>query len=278
MVVIASDRGCGPDGGYVYAFDQKTGKLRWKFKASGPSTGFAEIDGAIAFGTREDEWLSLDLRTGKLNWKFREASPDPQCEVRSGPATDGVKVYLATHDAMIYALDPKDGRVVWKHASASAITTGLGVYKDVLYYGTADNHFYGLDPDGKLHSDLALPATAEGNFGWGKVGEGEMDSLFAVHGEEKNRRGMVLGLRDEFEKITWSTEADREWTSDQPHVWKGLVIAGNCKGEIVAYQAATGKVQWRDQVKGCVRSFGHDPTTLYIGVQEGTVYAYRPAR
>jgi outer membrane protein assembly factor BamB len=278
MVLIASDRGCGAEGGgYVYAFDQQSGKLRWKFKASGPSTSFVEIDGAIVFGTREDEWLSVDLDTGKMNWKFGDTAPDPQCEVPRAPVTDGEKVYFAAHNGAIYALEPKQGRMVWRHKPAAEITTSLAMYKDVLYYGTANHHFIGLDiANGKMLSDLELPAAAAGRTAWAKRGDSEIDYLFAVEREEKIHRGMLLGLTDEFESIEWSAKSDREWTSEQPHVWKRWVIAGNCQGDIVAYGTSDGQPQWRDHVKGCIRSFGHDATTLYVGVQEGTMYAYRP--
>ena len=277
MVVIASDRGCGPEGGYVYAFDQNTGKLRWKFKASGPSTSLVEIGGAIVFGTREDEWLSVDLRSGKLNWIFSATAPDPQCEVRKGPVTDGVNVYFAAHDGAIYALEAKSGRLLWKKTPPARVTTGPFMYKDVLYYGADNNHIYGLKPaDGEMLSDLGVPARPDGRFAWTRVGDSEMEYLFAI--EKSQDPGVLLAFHDDFDAATWSAKSAEKWSSELPHIWKDLVIAGNCDGEIAAYRARNGELVWRGQAKGCIRSFGHDNETLYIGVQEGTVYAYRPGK
>lgn len=43
LVLITTERGCGPNTGFVYAFDQQAGKLRWKVPASGPSTGLVRL-------------------------------------------------------------------------------------------------------------------------------------------------------------------------------------------------------------------------------------------
>ena len=278
-MLISSDSGCGPTGGgYVYAFEPKSGKLRWKLKAGGPSTSFAEIGNAAVFGTREGEWISVAIDSGKINWKFTESSPDAECEIRTSPVTDSETVNFVTHDGAIFALNRAGGKL-WSQQPSSPVTTSLFMYKDVLYFGAADRHIYGLDPPkGSPLTNLATPAVPKGRFAEGSKGEVDSEYVFAVTKKDGRQQGVLLAFSDEFERVLWSASADREWSSEQPHVWKDWVIAGNCKGEVVAYRAADGKQAWSEQVKGCVRSFGHDGSTLFIGVQEGTVYAYRPAK
>jgi eukaryotic-like serine/threonine-protein kinase len=140
---ISTDRGC--DAGYVYTFEQQTGKLPWKYRASGPSTGFAQIDGAIVFGTRNDEWVSVMMNSGEANWTFRDAAPDPQCEIRATPVTNGRGVYFITHNGTILALD-SSGHKIWTRKPSSSVTTSLFVKKNVLYFGSADRHIYGINP------------------------------------------------------------------------------------------------------------------------------------
>lgn len=275
---ISTDRGCGPEGGYVYAFEQLTGKLRWKYRASGPSTGFAQMDRSIVFGTRDDEWLSAVMDSGKLNWKFGDASPDPQCEIRTSPATDGQAVYFVTHNGAIFALN-SSGHKVWSQRPSAPVTTSLFIYKDVLYFGTGDQHVYGVNPaDGSALGELAAPAIPKGRFAWSHKADRDSEYVFASAQKDGHDQGVLLAFSDEFERVLWSRVSEREWMSDQPHVWKDWVIAGNCNGDMVAYGAADGKPAWTDHVKGCIRSFGHDDSALYIGVQEGTVYAYQPAK
>jgi outer membrane protein assembly factor BamB len=273
---ISTDHGC--EGSYVYAFEQQTGKLRWKYRTNGPSTGFAQIGNAIIFGTRDDEWISVAMNSGKVNWTFRETSPDPQCEIRTSPATDGRAVYFVTHNGVIFTLN-SSGHKVWSQQPSAPATTSLFIYKDVLYFGAGDRHVYGVNPaDGSPLLKLETPAIPKGRFAWSHHGGGDIEYVFGLDKDRKDGRdqGVLLAFGDKFESALWASTAEREWMSDQPHVWKDWVIAGNCKGDMVAYVAADGKPAWADHVKGCIRSFGHDDSTLYIGVQEGTVYAYQP--
>lgn len=218
------------------------------------------------------------MNSGKLNWAFRDASPDPQCQIRTSPVTDGVGVYFVTHDGTIFALDAS-GRRIWSQKPPSGVTTSLFIYKDVLYFGTRNGHVNGINlADGSALGDLKTPATPKGRFAWGSKGERDSEYVFASDMQDGRDRGTLLAFSDEFESVLWSRSAEREWTSEQPHLWKDWVIAGNCKGDVVAYRAADGKPVWADHVKGCIRSFGHDESTLYIGVQEGTVYGYQPPK
>ena len=56
-------------------------------------------------------------------------------------------------------------------------------------------------------------------------------------------------------------------------------VAGNCRGELEAFNASNGAPQWADSLKGCLRSIGTDvnDAQIYVGAQQGTVYAYAPA-
>jgi hypothetical protein len=81
-------------------------------------------------------------------------------------------------------------------------------------------------------------------------------------------------------RIRWIQKSDREWSSEWPRLWNGLVLTGNCQGEIQAFRMSGGVRQWSDTLKGCLRSIGTDGTgdQLYVGAQQGTVYAYSPVK
>jgi outer membrane protein assembly factor BamB len=272
---VSTDRACGADGGYVYAFEQQTGKLRWKYRSSGPSTGFAQISSSIVFGTREDEWISAAMNSGKATWTFRDAAPDPKCEIRTTPVTDGRSVYVITHDGAIIALN-LSGHKIWTQKPRSTVTTSLFVNKNVLYFGADDRHIYGISPaDGSPLMTLETPAIPKGRFARNHTGKWDAEYIFAID-KNAHDQGVLLAFGGEFRSVLWASPSEREWMSGQPHVWRDWIIAGNCKGDVAAYRVDNGKPAWTDHVKGCIRSFGHDESTLYIGVQEGTVYAYQP--
>ena len=57
-----------------------------------------------------------------------------------------------------------------------------------------------------------------------------------------------------------------------------VLLAGNCRSELDAFRTSDGTPQWSDKLKGCIRSIGTDGDSeqVYVGAQEGTVYAYTP--
>jgi outer membrane protein assembly factor BamB len=202
--------------------------------------------------------------SGKVNWKFSESGPDPQCEIRTAPVTDGEIVNFLAHDGTVFAANCR-GRKIWSRRPSSPVTTSLFMYKHVLYFGTADGHIHGLDAaNGRPLTHLATRAIPKGRFALDSKGKDKSEYVFAMSKKDGQQQGVLLAFSDEFERVLWSSSSDREWSSEQPHVWKDWIIAGNCKGDVVAYRAADGKQAWSEHVKGCIRSFGHDDSTLYI--------------
>lgn len=277
LVLVPADRGCNVKG-YLYAFEKATGKLRWKIAGGAPATPFLEIGGAVVVGTRQDQWISIDADSGKVKWKFANPVGENECEIPKPAVTDGESIAVVSHDQILHGLDPSSGRELRKVALPAPATTGLFMFKDVLYLGTEDANLRSFEPS-TLHplGERKLPAPLSGRFSWQKLGPEEFaEYAFGSFRREKQNEGMLVSFSDEFEKVLWSRTAEGDWASEQPHLWKEWVIAGNCRGEILAYKAKDGALAWKDQVQGCIRSFGHDDSTLYIGVQQGTVYAYRP--
>lgn len=283
LVVAGTDSVCSATGGdYVYAFDQETGNVIWKLHASVASSSFADVDGfaetagMIVFGTREGEWVSVDVSSGRVNWRFQTASPGPNCETKTFVVSDGVNVCLLAFDGTIHCLEARSGRELWKRTPTSVVTTGLLMQWDVLYYGSADDQIYSLKPsNGDVLGRLKLSATPVGNIAGSDSGtKGELDFAYAT--DKKNGAGVVFASDDELTSVLWSRTSGRIWTSREPVAWNGLVITGNCYGDIVAFRASNGAPQWKGHVDGCIKTISHDDSTLYLAMQEGTIYAYQP--
>ena len=279
LVLVPADRGCEA-GGYVYAFEKKSGKVRWKFRAGAPATSFIGAGDAVIFGARQQEWFSLSIDSGKLKWRFKEAAPNAQCEIPKPAATDGERLAFVSHDQFLYILDIKSGRELRKIELPSRATTSPFMYKHVLYLGTEDGRLRSLNPEsGQWLGKKTPPAILSGRFAWTKTrtkhDSENAEYVFGSTMSENRKNGVVVAFNHEFEQVLWSRSSETEWASEQPHLWKEWVIAGNCRGDIIAYRATDGVLAWKEHVQGCIRSFGHDASTLYVGVQEGTVYAYQ---
>jgi alcohol dehydrogenase (cytochrome c) len=76
-------------------------------------------DGVMFVTTPFNQVLAIDAATGDLLWRYRHAIP---ADIRMGHPTNrgvalyGDKVYTATSDARVVALDAKTGAVVWNKA------------------------------------------------------------------------------------------------------------------------------------------------------------------
>jgi len=282
-LVIAGTVGqCGAaDAGYVFAFDQRTGKVRWRLKASVASVAFADIDDAapnssIVFGTREGEWLSIEASSGSVNWRFNTTPPGPNCESRISVVTDGASVCLLSYDRNVHCLQAKSGHELWKQSPPSPLTTDVFMYKDVLYFGAANSHIYGLDPEnGRTLVRLKTAYTLHGNIAESdKDTKGDFEFAYATGKNSGN--DAVVSFADEFGSVLWSRTSTELWTTGAPEPWKGRLFAGNCKGDILAYSTPDGKPWWSGHINGCISSFTHDDSSLYISTREGVVYQYQP--
>ena len=271
------------DSGYVYAFDPQSGAVRWKLQVGAGSDIFVSLDeydpkSPIVFGTRDGEWVSVEASSGKVNWRFRATPSGANCRNRTSVATDGVHVCFLALDGTLHCLEGKSGQELWKRKPDVEVTTDVLMYKDVLYFGSADKHIYGLNPEeGKPLVQLRTPYTpvlaiAETD----KDGEGEFEFSYGTNGDAGKTGVMSFG--DEFESVRWTRSSTERWSSGQPEPWGKVVIAGSCRGDIVAYRVGNGEPQWHAHVDGCIGALTHDDSTLYIAVREGAVYVYRPQR
>jgi outer membrane protein assembly factor BamB len=101
-------------------------KLRWTFRSPNapspawPTSERIHFDRAfqpiimgdqILFGSSVDDQLrALDANTGQVRWTFFTESP-----IRFAPAGWKDRVFLASDDGWIYALNLADGKLLWKH-------------------------------------------------------------------------------------------------------------------------------------------------------------------
>jgi outer membrane protein assembly factor BamB len=100
------------------------------------------------------------------------------------------------------------------------------------------------------------------------------DSLFMFLENASERVGHIISVDSKFTRLRWKRRSSPEWASERPHLFRELVIVGNCRGEMAAFRASDGEPQWNLSLKGCIRSIGSSGNMLFAGVQEGTVYAY----
>lgn len=269
LILIGTDRSCDPDGiGHVYTFDRRTGAVKWKYKSTSVPTDIVQVGSNIYFGSFQDRWSAAKLQTGELVWTYSTGASNPECHFVKSPVADGTRVYLTGLDGVIYSLDAASGRPVWKRKLMAAPSTSVALKDQSLFVGTQDNRIYRLNSQtGESEAEIAVEAQP--------VGRPTLtaDSAFFFLENKAERAGYIVALTPDLAKVRWTQKSTLDWASERPHVARGLVIAGNCRGELAAFQVSDGAAKWKVNLTGCIRSVGDSGATLYAGVQEGTVYA-----
>jgi len=115
----------------------------------------AVSEGLIAVGTADRQVVLLDRATGQVLWHARL-----QGTIHGGPLLDRDRVYAATEAApegRVYALQMKDGRVLWSTRTGS-IEASLALDHDTLYAATEPGVVLRLaTSDGKVVWRRQLP-------------------------------------------------------------------------------------------------------------------------
>jgi outer membrane protein assembly factor BamB len=270
LIFIGTDYLCEPDGmGHVYAFERNTGKVRWKYRSTSVPTDIIQLKSNVYFGSFQDNWSSVDLHTGGLNWSFSTGASNKDCDMPKAPVIDKNRLFITGLDGVIYSLDAASGRVSWKRKLSAAPSTALALRDKTIYVGTSDNLIYRLNAEtGTVVSELATEAKPVGRLAFAN------DSLFLFLQDASERAGYIISVDSKLTGVRWKQKSSPVWASQRPHLWEGLILAGNCRGEVAAFRASDGEPQWKLNAKGCIRSIGSSDDMLFFGAQEGTVYAF----
>jgi outer membrane protein assembly factor BamB len=120
---------------YVYAVDPKTCEKKWSQELDGAIHGSPVVgDGAIYVGTLNGSMYALDSAAGTIRW-----NESYKGWVWGGAALKDGILYFGTSNAsagMIYAVDAKDGSILWSYEESGAILASPLVLDDQLIYVT----------------------------------------------------------------------------------------------------------------------------------------------
>lgn len=271
LVVFGSDDRRAGGVGYVYAFEQATGKVRWKYRAGAGVMADIIRDGDRLYAvTLQDELICLELPSGHPVWTVASGwVNEKMVNVMASPAMVDGRVLFGGHNGAVQALDAKSGRLAWKREVGSAVVTPLVVAKDAFYFGTSDQriHRLGLGPNAS-HAELGLGGNP---FGPPTVMGDSVLLIVYDKPELATLKSFDLALK----QMRWSRETPGGWSSARPCLWQDSVLAGSEHGLLTAF-SADGAEKWSDTVGRVIRGIGTSDEILYVGTLKGTVYAYRP--
>jgi outer membrane protein assembly factor BamB len=273
LLLVGSDTDDEAMSAPVLALEQRTGKLRWKYPA-GPGVASDIVrDGERLFMTsRKSELVCLDLATGRELWSFKsKRRADEMFTTSSTPVLAGDRVFFAGANGMIHAVDRLSGKAIWEHDGRRPIVAALSLVNGSLYAATLDGHLYRLNAD----TGVRLGELAVGGFVATPLIH-TSDGLFLLTATSETE-GELVAVDLELKQVKWRRKPkDTRWTSARPYLWgDDGVLVGSGGGQVIAFSAVDGSELWSETLTGAARGIGWEGDVLYVGMMDGTLYAYR---
>ena len=276
----------GDDVGVMYSLDMKTGKTRWTFDTGMRIVGSPAVsDGVVVFGSANYNIYGLDAKTGKELWHVTtEQAVMGAATIHDGVAFigggDGKMYAIDIHTGAI--------KWAFGELKNYVLTRPL-VYNDKLYFGTWDTHFYALNKkdgsliwkwsNGKGNPKLS-PASVWPVASDGKIFITAPDRYFtcldAETGEQiwrtkEYKVRETVGLSEDgktvYSKCMWDTIVALDATADEvvprwvtnaefgyehnpamPLEKDGTLWVSTKNGLLLGMDAETGKVLWRHKI------------------------------
>jgi outer membrane protein assembly factor BamB len=167
----------------LYAFDSKTGEVRWFFAYSAPFNSRPVVTAGRVYAGSEDGYLVvLDEETGKLLWRYRTRGP-----VRGPAAIQDDFVYFGSGDNYVYAVNIMSGRLLWRTRTGASVQAVVRAGEDLLV-ASLDNYVYKISLTGKRLWKRQMP---------GRISAQPLiTQLEALFTPLSSSAGVVLELRD----------------------------------------------------------------------------------
>ena len=168
---------------------------------------------------------------GTTKWRF-----ESQGTLRTNPVVADGRVYVATGDDRLVALDEATGDVLWSHPFSARVTSSsLTVASEMVFVGTHDRTFYALD-------------TRTGEQRWSYTTGGQIFGSATVENGSVyfgSTDGHLYSLDARTGKVLWSsrrrfTARAVERITSSPTVNQGIIVAGSQDHNLYILDAASG--------------------------------------
>ena len=135
----------------LVALQLETGATIWEREYSAPITALLALDDQLVFGTDAKYLISVDLSRGRERWTRRLGG-----DLAGSPVADDKRIYFASRDNILRAVDRKSGNLKWKAGLTSRPAGGPLRLNDLLMMPLVSNQIIGFDPEsGKPNATAA---------------------------------------------------------------------------------------------------------------------------
>jgi len=250
--------------GHLYAFDLKTGAVKWKYRvALGVGSDPVLDDRDVFVITLDDELLSLKKDSGRLEWSFQREGAIRHLFPKAAPLVDRERLYVASGDGHFYALVKKTGRVIWQTGLDAGVYTSPTPAADSYYVITRNKTLYRLDKkSGEIKGSFSMP-TGPSLAPLLDNGSLLIQSSRAAYALDPAR----LSLR-------WTAELGSYMAGRFPVLNKECLIVATQDGRLRCLRRDTGSAVWEYRVDSEITGgIAESDGIVYVGTRAGAVYA-----
>ncbi len=147
----------------LYALDLDS-NLQWTYSSEGESWAQPVIDNeceCLYLSSMEHTVYAIDPVSGSQIWQ----SPQLGGSVVGTPAISEQGVlYVGTFGGKLFALDTKDGSILWEFTTEGWIWSGPALDDGILYFGDLDGYFYAVDAQAGTQKWRLTPEQLDGEI------------------------------------------------------------------------------------------------------------------
>ncbi len=267
--------GCGS--GRFVALELKNGQRKWQQQTDEPIESspavlhFADkaVGGLVVYGDEAGVVRACDVRNGDSRWTFKADD-----RVISSPTVSFAPplVIFGSYDTFLYALNPTDGKLVWKYELGERIHGTASIVGEHVLVAACDAHLHVVNlADGKLVRKVLLESVS----GSAAAALGER-AFVGTYGN------FVTGVDWQAGRVLWRFEdpnSSLPFMSSAAVTPASVFIGGRDK-RMRALDPATGKLQWEFATKGRIDSSpvivtgqGGAAARAFFGSADGNLYA-----
>jgi outer membrane protein assembly factor BamB len=141
----------------LVALRLNNGETVWELALSAPVTSLLALEEQLVFGTAAKQLMSVSSTRGRERWTRRLGG-----DMAGIPAADDKRIYFASRDNIVRAVDRKSGNLRWKADLASRPAGGPLRLPIALLQPLVSSQIVGFDP---VTGAPTVTATAAGEIG-----------------------------------------------------------------------------------------------------------------
>ncbi len=220
--------------GELKSINPKTGSEQWSVKFKQHLTsGVGSGRGGVFVGSEEGVIFALGATSGKILWKTQLSN-----EILARPHYSNGKVFVKSQDGTVYALNSHTGKILWSHSEKlpSLILRGSSEPQtsgSIVYVGFANGRLVALSE---------------------KTGR----LLWRYQVASGNSASPISKLVD---------------LDDQPIVSRGTVYVASYQGYLVAVNASSGRLLWRQKISS-YSGIALNRRAVFLTDESGKVLAF----